>query len=180
MNRYSECLLSFVIDIEDGIKNNKIDLVYTNKSSDRGGKTVTGVTEKSYRRWKNDPSADVRKITVAEIELIYLQDYWVPAKCDLMPQPLDLLHFDACVNHGVSGGSKLLQQALGVDDDGKIGQKSLKALQAQSDRVRDLCNRQLDARLALYEQIIKGDKSGMQKKNERGWKDRVKQLRILV
>jgi lysozyme family protein len=55
------------------------------------------------------------------VRAIYLSRYWKPAQCGDLPAGVSLFHFDAAVNHGVSGAVRLLQRALNVDPDGEIG-----------------------------------------------------------
>ena len=86
------------------------------------------------------------------VKSIYHLDYWVAGKCDALPWPASMAHFDACVNHGIRNASKLLQRAAGVQDDGKIGPKTLAAVD-KADPV-ELVNGMLWKRLAFYEAIV--------------------------
>jgi lysozyme family protein len=80
---------------------------------------------------------------------IYETAYWRAAKCDKMPEPLDLLHFDAAVNYGVGTANKILQTALGlVGVDGIVGPKTLDALKNADKRV--LYGRYCNLRISRY------------------------------
>jgi lysozyme family protein len=61
-----------------------------------------GVTQKTYDDF-NKLTGRVQKpvsvITMEEVEAIYGQ-YWKDAHCSYMPEPLDVLMFDAAINHG--------------------------------------------------------------------------------
>jgi lysozyme family protein len=52
----------------------------------------------------------------------------MPADCDDLPPALAFFHFDAAVNHGVTGAIRLLQQAVGTDVDGEMGPLTLSAV----------------------------------------------------
>ena len=132
---------------------------YANHPSDPGGATMKGVTQATYdafRRELGKPTQDVRAIADAEVELIYHHRYWTPARCDALPWPASLCHFDASVNHGLAGAAKILQRAVGVPDDGKIGPQTLAAVGALP--VPLLVGRMLFERLDLYERICLGRK----------------------
>ncbi len=64
----------------------------------------------------------------AEVADIYLHDYWLAGRCDRMPWPVSLAHFDACVNVGVAQAAKFLQRIVGTRDDGVVGPLTLRAL----------------------------------------------------
>jgi lysozyme family protein len=51
----------------------------------------------------------------------YRREYWEPAGGPRLPWPLALLAMDGAVNHGPGPGVVLVQQALGVPADGKVG-----------------------------------------------------------
>lgn len=63
-----------------------------------------------------------------------------------MSPSLDYVHFDGCVNHGIKQASKFLQRALGVEDDGAIGPKTLSAVRQDdaAGRIEEVCNNILD------------------------------------
>lgn len=91
--------------------------------ADHGGRTSRGITQREYTAWralKGQPFADVWKATTAEITAIYHDEYWNPY-CDGFPVGVDYLYFDMAVNAGPRRASILLQRALGVADDGRIG-----------------------------------------------------------
>ena len=120
--------LAFVLKAEGG---------YTNHPADRGGPTNKGILQREYdqyRRRKGLPAADVRDILQTEVEDIYLHDYWLAGRCDRMPWPVSLAHFDACVNTGVTQAAKFLQRTVGTRDDGLIGPITLGALKLVLER----------------------------------------------
>ena len=97
---------------------------------DPGGRTSRGIIQReydAYRRSKDEPIADVYQASDAEVADIYEHSYWLPW-CPQMAAGVDLCYFDMAVNGGPVEATKLLQRALGVSDDGHIGQITLAAL----------------------------------------------------
>ena len=120
--------LTFVLKAEGG---------YTNHPSDRGGPTNKGILQREYDRYRRHnglPPADVRDILNTEVEDIYLHDYWLAGRCDRMPWPVSLAHFDACVNTGVAQAAKFLQRTVSARDDGVVGPLTLGALTSALER----------------------------------------------
>ena len=114
---------------------------YVNHPADPGGATNQGVTQRVYDAWRSNggqQKRSVREITPEEVEAIYREQYWDQAKCDKMPWPLSLMHFDAAVNHGVTRANKLLQKALGVTADGVIGNVTLAAIRQNPPKATDV------------------------------------------
>lgn len=76
---------------------------YVNDPSDPGGETNFGITKRAwdeYRMAFPHLPVSVKDIPKSEVEKFYFRKYWLPAKCDELPAPLDMVHFDACVNVG--------------------------------------------------------------------------------
>lgn len=92
---------------------------YVNHKSDRGGLTKFGLAQASH------PQINIETMTLAQAKAIYFKAYWVAGRCNELPAPMSIAHFDACVNHGLSRGAKLLQQAIGAEPDGVIGPKTI-------------------------------------------------------
>ena len=98
--------------------------------SDPGGDTRYGIAQ----RWH--PRLKVLELTSAQAIDVYRLEYWLAGKCDRMPPPVALVHFDALVNgipdppgrKGYSAGH-VLQEALGVKADGAVGPRTLAALE---------------------------------------------------
>lgn len=91
--------------------------------NDHGGRTSRGITQREYDAWrrsKGETTRDVWTADQSEISQIYHDEYWNPY-CDSFPIGLDYLYFDMAVNAGPSRAAKLLQSALGVAVDGRIG-----------------------------------------------------------
>src|SRR5947209_327305 len=91
--------------------------------ADHGGRTSRGIIQREYDAWRREHGVSTRDVwtaTEVEIEAIYHDEYWAPY-CDLLPIGADYLLFNMAVNAGPSRGAKILQQALGVVADGRIG-----------------------------------------------------------
>lgn len=133
---------------------------YVNHKSDRGGATNKGITQATYSQWRGNHGMswrDVSHLTTDEAEKIYRELYWIPARCDDVPELIRELHFDAAVNHGVTRASKLLQEAAGVEQDGRIGPKTLEAVGSMDQAL--LKARYVIARYKFYGAIINRDRS---------------------
>ena len=154
----------------------------SNHSSDRGGLTNYGVTQKVYDdfcRLTGRNKKPVTEISMDEVEAIY-GGYWKDGHCSYLMEPLDVIHFDSCVNHGTGRANKILQRVLGTDEDGVIGKQTMVALHEEviAVGVSSVCEMYLNERVAFYDRIIAKDPS--QKVFEKGWMNRVDHLRKLV
>lgn len=157
--------LPFVLEMEGG---------YVDDPDDRGGATNNGITQATYDRWRDSNGQDrqsVRDISDGEVEMIYHRDYWVAAKCGALPWPVSAAQFDAAVNHGVGNAAKLLQRAVGVEDDGLIGPVTLGAVAELT--TAQLLGEMLWERVKFYYAIS----TGSQLKFLRGWLRRLIHLR---
>jgi lysozyme family protein len=159
--------LAFVLKAEGG---------YTNHPADRGGPTNKGILQREYdqyRRAEGLPLADVRDVLNTEVESIYLHDYWLAGRCDRMPWPVSLAHFDACVNTGVTQAARFLQRTVGTRVDGMVVPLTLAAL--TSVLVREspgaLAGRLAGQRIGFYRELAKRDPE--QRVFLQGWLNRV-------
>ncbi len=91
--------------------------------ADHGGRTSRGITQREYDAWRRlekQPVIDVWTAPQADIEAIYHDEYWEP-NCDQLPIGTDYLLFNMAVNAGPYRGAVILQRALGIASDGRIG-----------------------------------------------------------
>lgn len=114
---------------------------YVNDPDDPGGATKYGVTVHTMRRLGLDldgngvvDAADVRRLTRAEAERIFIRHYYNDPGIDRLPKVLRASVFDMYVNAG-GNAVKILQRLLGemgqkVAVDGVIGPQTLAAAQA--------------------------------------------------
>lgn len=98
---------------------------YVNHPSDPGGETNYGITKAVAL--KNGYTGPMRSISMFVVADIYRKAYWDRARCDELPPLLRYPVFDAAVNSGASHAVKWLQRALGVTEDGLIGQQTIAA-----------------------------------------------------
>lgn len=103
---------------------------HANHPSDPGGETMWGVTARVARA--HGYQGDMRFLPRDTAKAIYLTDYWTPVRADALPVAVRYTVFDAAVNSGVKQTVKWLQRALGVGEDGVMGQLTLSAAQAAS------------------------------------------------
>lgn len=99
---------------------------YVNNPADPGGETKFGISKRAY------PALDIASLTVADAHTIYLRDYWGPVGCDAVPDGIKADLFDTAVNSGVRQAVKLLQRAVGEAEDGVLGPRTLRAINAMS------------------------------------------------
>lgn len=105
---------------------------------DSGGKTKFGITEYTLNKAIKDKviaPKEVKDITTEDALKIYDYRYWITCKANLMPEPLNLLHFDTAVLHGNGGATKILQRTLTsmgfpVKIDGGFGPQTMEAFKA--------------------------------------------------
>lgn len=100
---------------------------YVNDPRDPGGETKFGISRRAY------PTLDIKGLTREQAKEIYERDYWLAAKCQLLPWPLSAVVFDCAVNQGVGTAITLLQKALGLTQDGVVGPKTLAAAKASGE-----------------------------------------------
>jgi len=99
---------------------------YIDHPDDPGKETNYGISANAY------PDLDIENLTEEDAREIYYEDYWKPARCDEVPKGLDLMLFDAAVNHGVGGAVRILQRAIGETVDGSFGPKTMSGVVSQS------------------------------------------------
>jgi lysozyme family protein len=100
--------------------------------ADHGGRTSRGITQREYDAWRRErhqPGLDVWQAPQSDIEAIYHGEYWEPY-CDQLPVGLDYCLFNTRVLAGPHTGAVLLQRALGVTADGRIGAVTRQAAQS--------------------------------------------------
>lgn len=134
--------------------------------SDHGGRTSRGITQREYTAWLAENNIvtppDVWQAPQAYIDSIYHSEYWEP-NGDLFPIGVDYLYFDMAVNAGPYRASCLLQRALGVTEDGRIGPVTRAAIVAANPKA--LIDSYTKAKRAFYLGLA-------QPKFTRGWLNR--------
>ncbi|MBI1650820.1 TIGR02594 family protein [Hyphomicrobium sulfonivorans] len=157
--------LAHVLEMEGG---------YTDDPHDPGGPTNRGITLATYAAWqgvrlnaatRSGLKAELRRIGADVVRDIYFARYWSLAHCSEMAPALAFFHFDAAVNHGVTGAMRLLQRAVGTDVDGEIGPNTRAAIGRLS--VEQCLERYAEVRRARYRALPHFWRFG------RGWLRRV-------
>ena len=172
MSRFHYCM-NVVLGNEGGVSDHK---------ADKGGLTKAGVTQATYdtyRRRMKQAKRPVTDIEPQEIEAIY-HEYWADAKCDRLPDGLDLIVFDMAINSGPARAIKTLQRVLGVDEDGIFGAQTNGAIREEilAGGLEDLIEQAIAARADYYHALVARDKS--QRVFIKGWLARLDHLREVV
>lgn len=98
---------------------------YVNNSSDPGGETKYGISQRSY------PNLNIRQLSLKDAEKIYFCDYWLKGKFEQIPdENVATQLFDLSVNLGIRASTIVLQRALrsvgiNVVEDGLLGSQTL-------------------------------------------------------
>lgn len=145
---------------------------YSDHPADRGGKTKYGISAAAH------PGLDIEALTKTQARSIYHDDYWLSARCNRMPERLDIVAFDTAVLHGPKMAIVLLQQSLGVAADGIYGPVTNRAAWQAEPRMRGLIHDILSRRLLFVSDLVSADSS--QAAFLRGWFRRILALQTHV
>ena len=132
----------------------------------RAGSTNLGVTQANWETYVGHPVTwnDMRALTPTIVAPFYKRKYWDMVHGDDLPNGVDYMAFDFAVNAGPGRAIKLLQEALGVAQDGTIGPMTLSAIHAVPPK--QLIDRYSDAKEAWYKSLHNAT-------YEKGWLNRV-------
>lgn len=101
---------------------------WTDNRRDPGGPTNRGITFAVLRQVrKNATVQQLRALTAEDAQAIYRSLYYVPVGAELLPSGVDLMAGDMAVNAGVLASARILQQALGLVQDGHVGPVTIRA-----------------------------------------------------
>ena len=156
---------------------------WANDPDDPGGATMYGITQRTYNAWRaehHEPPQTVRTIPPAEVAAIYKTHYWDVVRCDDLPEPLDLVVFDAAVNHGPGVSVRFLQSCLGLKPNGRFDDAMLGKLRqvlgaTPAHTLVECC---LTERQAFYAKLVQ--RKPVLQKFLPGWTRRVTHLRTLT
>ena len=143
---------------------------YTNDPTDAGGETKYGIAKNA------NPSVDVTNLDWEGAKAVYAKKYWMAGHCDQLSGRVAALHFDGCVNNGLSGAGKFVQRAVGVYPDGAIAPGTLAEVN-KMDPI-DLCNAICDQRTKYYNDIVAAKPD--QAKYLKGWLRRIDEMRTFT
>jgi len=167
MSRFNECL-NFVLEVEGG---------YCNDPSDSGGATNCGITQSVYDEYRVRTGRNrqpVVGIGADEVADIYRVRYWQSVRADQLPRAVDLVVFDAAVNHGPRQAILFLQRAVGADDDGVIGPNTIAEVQHDVRNGIDVADAVIVSRREFYKMLVARKPS--QIKFLKGWMNRLDKL----
>jgi len=140
---------------------------FVNNPEDPGGMTNLGVTKHQWESYLSEPvtEADMRALTADRVAPFYKNRYWNTVQADKLPAGVDNCLFDCCVNSGPGRAVKILQEVLGLTQDGIIGGQTIAAALTRSvqDTIRDYTN----ARLTFLKTLSTWSSFG------KGWEARV-------
>jgi hypothetical protein len=111
-----------------------------------------------------NPDMDITNLVLDDAKKRYFNLYWLKGKCDTLPPKIAVFHFDACVNHGVERGLKILREA----------NAEIAANSSSTDELNAL-NRLYDARVTAYADIVKSNPDRARFLS--GWMARIRDLR---
>lgn len=139
--------------------------VFSNHAADKGGATKYGITQATLHTAiaaRLVPRGiTIQRLSVEQAKRIYFAFYWTAARCNEFPSPLDLLLFDAYVNHRPKSAVRLIQTALGVEADGILGPitiaKARELVAEDGDGMWAAIERYAEARRQLYTRIVAED-----------------------
>ena len=99
---------------------------------DRGGMTYAGIARNFHPNWPGWAAIDAGDIPDTElVRQFYRMNFWTPVRGDnINSQEVARNVFDFAVNAGVATSVRLAQIVVGATPDGKIGPKTLTALNA--------------------------------------------------
>ena len=118
-------------DIIDGVLQRE-GTTYTDRPDDKGGPTCCGITLATLRAYRAPASTsvdDLKALNPQTARPVY-QHVFVdaPGFSQITDPSLQALMVDAGVQHGPEEAVKMLQRAVGVTVDGRLGEVSLAAM----------------------------------------------------
>ena len=121
---------------------------YANNPADPGGETMWGVTKRVAREYGY--TGAMRQLPKATAQQIADKLYWQAIQGDKLDRAIAWQLVDAAYNHGNRNAVKMLQRAVGVADDGIIGNVTISAVNAMdkndvlfkfnAERIEFFCN----------------------------------------
>jgi lysozyme family protein len=150
-------------------------------TTDTGGLTNYGITQDTFNAVAPDlglPNKSVKDLKYGEVRKIYESEYYKKPKIDQLPSDkVQGLMFDWGVNAGTGTAIKKLQELVGTKADGKIGKKTVEAVNTyiEANGEDALVFDILNSRTNHYSNLVQ---SNPQKygQYEHGWMNRINKL----
>ncbi len=170
MNIDFERCYAFLTKSEGGFSNDPRD-PGNHLPDGRAGATNCGVTQAVWEHWVGHQVTqdDMRALTPAIVKPLYHSEYWNTARGDDLPVGVDYLLFDVGVNHGPKPARMMLQEVVGTNPDGAIGQITLAAVAAMP--VQRLIDAYSQAKRDFYLSLHNP-------RYQTGWLNRVDEVRL--
>jgi len=128
-----------------------------------------GDAKYTLARWINNSAKVATEPVIDLVSKFYKQNFWDVNKLDqINDQQIANTVYDFGVNSGTPRAAKFLQQALGLEQDGKIGPKTLAAVNSIPPKITH--NKYNSLREAAYRSWDKGDQAQFL----RSWLSRLK------
>ena len=136
--------------------------VLSDHKADRGGQTFAGITRKFHPDWAGWKFIDAGTTPATQlVRDFYHVNYWMPSKGDqIVDQKVATVLFSQYANMG-GAAIKMVQVVVGVIADGKLGPKSIEAINCMAPE--KLLDKLCIAMVARYYAI------GMKDKTQRTW-----------
>ena len=162
-------MANFLTAFESMIRNEGGYKLHT-VAGDRGGMTYAGIARNFHPRWPGWSAIDQGEIPETElVRQFYQENFWAAIQGDrIIHQTVARSLFDFAVNAGVTTAVRLAQIVAGTTPDGKMGPKTVAALNAL-DPEKFVLSFAL-AKLARYRDIVNKDPT--QQKFLLGWVNR--------
>ena len=140
-------------------------------AGDRGGMTYAGIARNSWPQWGGWTTIDYGGNPDAElVRSFYRANFWAPLQLDRVEsQDIARTLFDFAVNAGTGTAVKLAQITVGATPDGKVGPKTLAAINVADPDL--FLARYALAKIARYRDIV--TKNRTQQRFLVGWINRV-------
>jgi lysozyme family protein len=158
---------------------NKLLLIeggFVNNSSDRGGPTNFGITQKVYDAYVGYASTvdEIQNMPIGDAFAIYEANYWATIGGDYITEyAVAYTIFDQGVNRGVSSALKQVCTVLGIPVTGAINSQIISSVNAYDPQL--FVEEYLTASENFYNAIVARDPS--QEKFINGWMNRVDKIR---
>ena len=144
---------------------------FTNDKKDRGNWT-TGIIGKGQLKGTKYgisamtyPQLDIKNLTLGQAKQIYKRDWWDALSANSLDTAIVFQVWDFAINAGMATAKRKLQSAVGVADDGIIGNITLKAINSAD--LNDVLMKFNAERLTYYTKLSTWPTYG------KGWTNRV-------
>lgn len=162
---------------------------YVNHPNDRGGPTNFGITQATLSNYLGRKASinDVKELKEETAREIYLSRYFYSPRINMFPEPIQLISFDMCVNHGPRNAIRMVQRVINqasvinqrISEDGIAGVQTFNAAEVTERSMGNyFTNAIVDERINFYELIV--SRRPDQRVFLAGWKRRANSFRVAV